>query len=279
MWEEAFSLAMNASPREGEIVVLFSGHERTSPLHYVGPRVLDYFLVHYVMSGSGWCRTSVGKHRLKAGDSFFIFPGTLSEYCSDESDPWRYCWIAFRGPLAEEWIRQLGISPERPAIVNEYSRKITSLFRSVYRSLQSGSGAAGDLQAGAYFRLLFAHWLQEAVPEPEPRRQLTEAEVQVERALQWFTLQYARPKSIAQLAKELGYHRTYFSKLFRDAVGMSPQQFLLQVRMERAKELLQQPLTVEQVASSVGFADSLYFSRQFKQRFGVSPSEYRSSLS
>ncbi|WP_199624526.1 AraC family transcriptional regulator [Paenibacillus alkalitolerans] len=275
MWEEAFTVAINGSHGDGEIVVLFSGHERTPAGHHVGPRVLDYFLVHYIMSGKGWCRASGDKQHLKAGDSFFQFPGTLSEYCSDETDPWRYCWIAFRGALAREWTEMLGVSPEQPALFSERNRKLLKLFQSVYRSLRSNDGISSDVQAGAYLRLLFSEWIRSRLPAPQPQRRMTQAEIQVERALQWFTLQYAQPKAIAKLAKDLGYHRTYFSKLFRKTVGMSPQQFLLHIRMERAKELLRQPLTVEQVASSVGISDPLYFSRQFKRRYGISPTEFR----
>jgi len=51
--------------------------------------------------------------------------------------------------------------------------------------------------------------------------------------------------------------------------------YLLKIRMERAKLLLLEPLTIEQVASSVGFTDALYFSKQFKKWYGRSPSEYR----
>ncbi|MNO02539.1 DNA-binding transcriptional regulator AraC [compost metagenome] len=52
-------------------------------------------------------------------------------------------------------------------------------------------------------------------------------------------------------------------------------QFLLKIRMERARLLLSEPLTVEQVAASVGFPDALYFSKQFKKWYGQAPTDYR----
>jgi AraC-like DNA-binding protein len=48
--------------------------------------------------------------------------------------------------------------------------------------------------------------------------------------------------------------------------------------MHKAAELLKQPLTIEQVASSVGFSDPLYFSRQFKKMYKKSPSNYRDHI-
>jgi AraC-like DNA-binding protein len=50
---------------------------------------------------------------------------------------------------------------------------------------------------------------------------------------------------------------------------------LIKVRLEKAKKLLKQPLTIEQVAFNVGFTDALYFSRQFKKYYGLSPTRYR----
>ncbi|MNC67478.1 Arabinose operon regulatory protein [compost metagenome] len=50
------------------------------------------------------------------------------------------------------------------------------------------------------------------------------------------------------------------------------------MRMDKAKNLLSGTLTIDQVASSVGFNDALYFSRQFRKFSGMSPSEYRSML-
>ena len=93
--------------------------------------------------------------------------------------------------------------------------------------------------------------------------------------MRWLELQYDRPISIEQLSKSLGYHRTHLSKLFKQTVGLSPMQYLMQLRLERAKTLLDSKWTVEQIASSVGFSDPLHFSKQFRRKYGLSPSAYR----
>ncbi|MCL6646417.1 MAG: catalase/peroxidase HPI, partial [Dehalococcoidia bacterium] len=80
----------------------------------------------------------------------------------------------------------------------------------------------------------------------------------VEQAIRWLNLQYSKPISIEEMAHTLGYHRTYLSKIFKQFTGLPPMGYLLKVRMERARQLLQEPLTVEQVASSVGYPDALY---------------------
>jgi len=78
-----------------------------------------------------------------------------------------------------------------------------------------------------------------------------------------------------ELAKETGYNRAYLSRMFKKTTGQSPAQYLLKLRMERARQLLGEPLTIGQIAASVGFADPFHFSRQFKKWHGCSPSELR----
>jgi AraC-like DNA-binding protein len=171
-------------------------------------------------------------------------------------------------------MERLGVTLEQPVVRTRERGPYIGLFRAVFRAL-SIAGAGGNERAGAYFRLLLAEWLLDHPAHGEPMEQISIAQRQIDKAIRYFTLQYAREILIAEVARELGYHRTHFSKIFRQVVGLPPQTYLLQIRMKKAAELLKQSLTIEQVASSVGFADPLYFSRQFKKMYNVSPSRYR----
>ena len=66
-----------------------------------------------------------------------------------------------------------------------------------------------------------------------------------------------------------------FAKVFRDAYGVSPKQYLTQLRMERARELiLSNRYTVSQIAQMTGYGEIYHFSKAFKQENGVTPTEY-----
>ncbi|MNN42803.1 HTH-type transcriptional activator RhaS [compost metagenome] len=101
---------------------------------------------------------------------------------------------------------------------------------------------------------------------------------QIDQAIRWISLQFHQQISIDQIAATLGYHRGHLSKAFKQRTGLSPKQYLLKMRMDKAKGLLEGTLSVDQVASSVGFNDALYFSKQFRKYFGIPPSEYRAAL-
>lgn len=268
------SVAINPDQPKGELAVLFAGNAQTPPAHQVGPQVLDYYLIHMIREGRGNFSCHGKTYSLQAGDHFMIFPGELVMYESDQQDPWSYCWIGFKGTSASQILSRCGFAPSRPIIRMEQLADFESFFSSVEQVLHEANAGA-SMEAEAYLRLVLAGYLKLHAAEENLGKPVPAGSQQVEKAVRWLTLQYTRPVTIKEMAGALGYHRTYLSKLFKQEMGISPRQFLLKIRMERARTLLSEPLTIEEIASSVGFSDPLYFSKQFKKWFGEAPSEYR----
>ncbi|MDF2648079.1 MAG: transcriptional regulator, AraC family [Paenibacillus sp.] len=279
-----YGRAINPFPRQGELTVLFAGYNQTAPFHQVGPHALDYHLVHLVISGKGSFAWRGQWRELGAGDCFFIYPDELTTYVSDEEDPWRYSWIGFRGTEAYKLLKEAGVSPDQPVVEHsgepEHDLQLQTLFIQLRDTLQSGK-AGSDLRAGAYLRHIFGELFDRIAVPPEEAGEhpsVAELERRMELAIRWLALQYHRPVSIEELAKETGYHRAYLTRMFRKKTGLSPTRYLLQLRMERAILLLREPLTIAEIASSVGYTDPLNFSKQFKKWHGRSPSELRMDL-
>jgi AraC family transcriptional regulator len=85
--------------------------------------------------------------------------------------------------------------------------------------------------------------------------------------------------SLQALANESGYSRVHFVRMFRAATGSSPHNYLLNLRLERARELLKNPsLSLIDIALDCGFSSHSHMSRLFHKRVGVTPSAYRRSL-
>ncbi|WP_159881950.1 AraC family transcriptional regulator [Paenibacillus puerhi] len=280
--KESYYVVSNPSvPAEDRsLVVLFAGNSQTRPGHKPGPKVVDYYLLHHVLSGKGTYTCAGRMYELRAGDTFLIEPDTLVQYTADLNAPWHYRWIAFEGSAAPELLRETGLNTQQPVVSTRRSRVVPSLFRQVQEAFQTRAAGA-SLKAAGCLHLILAE-LAQALPHGEPGQPAEETggERTVQQALQYLTAQYAEPITIELMAEALGYNRAYLSTLFKAYTGVSPVSFLLSLRLDKARHLLRErpELTVEQIASSVGFQDPLHFSKQFKRHYQTSPTDYRLSL-
>jgi AraC-like DNA-binding protein len=85
-----------------------------------------------------------------------------------------------------------------------------------------------------------------------------------------------QPWSVAELAKAAGYHVDHFSRVFRHVMGLGPQRFIIDAKMDRARQLLaESEFTVGQIADVLGFENRHFFSRQFLQHNACTPSVFR----
>ena len=93
---------------------------------------------------------------------------------------------------------------------------------------------------------------------------------------------YADPYfDLEKSIRAIPLHYDYLRKLFKKEMGRSPLEYLTDLRMNRARELLldgTRKLPIAEVAEACGFSDALYFSRVFKKRFGSSPTQFRQGV-
>lgn len=104
----------------------------------------------------------------------------------------------------------------------------------------------------------------------------SDAQRLVRQAMAYFHERYADPISRQDLASYLGMSGDYLTYCFRKEVGMTPIAYLNRYRINQAKELLtKSDKNITEIAMSVGFSDSSYFSRVFRRQVGISPEAYR----
>jgi AraC-like DNA-binding protein len=104
-------------------------------------------------------------------------------------------------------------------------------------------------------------------------------EAYVKKALEYISMNYSRKISVSQIARSVGLDRSYLYSLFMEYLKTSPQEYLINFRIEKACELMQANLlSIGDIARSVGYDDPLTFSKVFRKLKGVSPSKFRSSI-
>lgn len=228
------------------------GHHECPPGYAFGPAVRTHYLLHYVLSGSGFLEKSGQQVSVSTGDIFVILPGEITTYGTSTEDPWTYCWLGFTASgelacLSTPVIRQPPVRHIFQQITDccdlEYpDAKIFSLtFELLYLLSREKTGVhLGTADAAVYVKTYLEN-------------------------------SYMRKIDIAQLADTLHIDRRYLTHIFKKHYGIPPQAYLTQLRLEKAKEFLQAGYNVSSAASMSGFSDVCNFSRKYKAFFGVSP--------
>ena len=238
-------------------------------------RKLGSYAVVWVPSGSGWLETSATPQRLPVVDGtlFWLFPDVIHSYAPDATG-WVERWAMFEGPQAEMF-KQLGfLSPTRPLQYIVPSPVIDALFAQLHSDFSAGGPLLGVLGAASVYRLVVvAHELALAAQnESEPHVH------QMQQIRRWLEEHAFDPQEIDFVALAAMYHMGYSTlrRRFKQATGYSLKEYVLRIRLIRAKELLaftQQ--RISDIARCVGFADPYYFSRLFHAREGRSPELFR----
>jgi AraC-like DNA-binding protein len=259
--------------------VLFAGASQTEAGHKLGPKVYNYYLLHFIEQGKGQFVNDSIVYTLQAGDCFLIPPNQLVSYASDPIEPWRYRWIAFSGAGAEALIQEAGFTPQITVFTPGADSKISKMLFEVLEAFHNRKLGANLLSLG-YLYLIMGEAKETLLKDsPIPVGETVVQRI-VKQMIHYMASQYAYPISIEQMCHSLGYNRAYLSRIFRKETGTTPVSYLLKLRIEKSRQLLRgkPELSIEQIAASVGMTDPLYFSRQFRKIYGKSPSEYRKSV-
>ncbi len=256
-----------------DFIVSSIGLEQTRPGHTIGPWVRGKYIIHYVFGGKGTFNgVPVGR-----GSAFLICPNHLHTYVSDTDDPLKYGWISFLGRKADAVLQESGLPLRNHVFDCPWTDEVETLFGALCADRHE-SCETEDFLKGCFHLLLSFH--KKAYRDsPAGGRRGSLRREHVRNAVKFIDDQYCHRLSVADVAAATFVSAHYLSNIFKEEMGVSPQQYILHVRMKRAVELLAiDGLSVTAVGISVGYPDVLAFSKAFRKTFGVSPREYRESL-
>lgn len=250
------------------------GIEACAAGHDHGPAVRDHYLIHYILSGTGIFKVGDCTYTLHAGEGFLICPQAVTYYQADGNNPWHYCWVGFHGHQAEAALREAGLSQEQPIFRYNRDSALHDQFMKFIHTDHLNTAGELHLIGTLYALLSMLIELQPHPPASHPRHGKKEA--YAAQVIAFIEAHYADKISIAEIARYVGLDRSYLCSLFQDCVHTSMQEYLIQFRMKKAIQLLDNPLlAIGDVARSVGYQDPLLFSKIFKKHAGVSPRHYR----
>ncbi|MDO4417808.1 MAG: AraC family transcriptional regulator [Eubacteriales bacterium] len=252
----------------------YCGIEECSPGHSFGPYIRDEYVLHIVLDGKGVFRNGKDCFEIGADNMFLIYPGEETFYKADELDPWYYCWIGFHGASAGQLMENIGFTRCNPVLPFAEGNAV---LETLHKAMQIET----DILTEVFFRracinkvmaLLLNGSAHHRVLGSVPSQEFSYTAY----AARYLQRHFAERVRVDKLAEKIGISRSYLVRLFREHFGISPQEYLIQLRMTHASGcLLLTDDSIRSIALESGYQDPLAFSRYFKQRFGVSPRMYR----
>ncbi|MBP8989054.1 MAG: AraC family transcriptional regulator [Clostridia bacterium] len=229
----------------------------------------DYYLM-YLCRGGLTLYQKEDKIPFSPGQFVLIKPCYETRYCKEDYNTMIYYWAHFTGYGAPEFLSdcyledlilyEAGVC--QPAIDTFHDLFNQFIYRDTYFQISSST--------------LMMQILVSLRRAADNRAQNKVTAERISRSLAYIHQHYSRPITVQDLADMEHLSVSRYSALFRVCMGLSPQSYIIDLRLRMATELLQRTdLTIKQVAHTVGYEDQLYFSRLFKARKGISPSSYQ----
>lgn len=247
------------------------GFQKCEPLYQWGPGVRDHYLIHYIINGKGIYQVNGATYELSAGDCFLVFPNTEVVYQADANDPWEYTWVGFAGSDAAMILRATDFSKENPVILQfAGGDEAKHQLLHIYDARGNGYEHAVEMTGRLYTTLaVFMHYAQ-TTPAPNS------ANSYVQKSIEYISANYSYPITVEDIASYVGLSRSHLFRSFETVLGVSPKEYLTDFRIKQACYLLEHSsLSMTAIANSIGFDNSLYFSKTFHKKKGMAPKEYR----
>ena len=241
-------------------------------------------LFHFVQKGKGTVinYTNNEEYQIHGGEAFVFHPENAYYYAADQDDPWSYVWFSIAGEQMERlmaFLQEKHIGAVHLQEPNVVLGRIRQLF-----SYQQWSPLCDELfYSGIVSMLLYDFFtgmpLDTHLPEGTTDSGRTDTNRYIFLATGYIAEHYAQSLTVEEIAKFVGIERSYFSRLFKKHTGMTPGEYLMRYRINKATFLLaNSDKRVADISLEVGFNYEHYFTKVFKQCIGITPSEYRKRI-
>lgn len=274
---ERYRVLNDIEERVNDLQLAYCGSEQCAPGHRFGPNRRECFVLHVVRSGDGRLLLNGEEFRLGEGFAFVLRAHQEAWYEADHENPWNYFWVGFSGVDAETCVRKAGFPKERPFRPVGCAEKLGEYLDEMLDAHQLNFW--NSLRRNANLMLFFSELIQDYTSTQSLRQSYSYSSSSYVRYVKDYIDRYYEKKlRIGAIAEYIGVNRSYLSNSFRRETGVSPQEYLMGIRIRRAQTLLRESgLMIAEIAQQVGYPDALAFSRIFRQRVGLSPSAYRRS--
>lgn len=235
-------------------------------------RILQEYQINYITEGSGVFETADAQFQVVPGSILVLRPGVWHRYKPDTSTGWTEHYIGFNGDFCQNLFNEGFFPQSKPVLFVGFQENLLKLFQEVMQLVKDEK--TGHQQVCAANTILALSKILSIIRNQEFAGKSIEKTIR--KACLYFRENLNTNVSIEQLAQDLNVGYSYFRQMFRKYTGISPTQYHLSLRIQKAKDLLvSTDQSFKEIAIDLGFESYFYFSRIFKDKTGKSPMEFR----
>ena len=221
-----------------------------------------YCLFEHVLEGKGQFFVNGKWQTITAGDTFIVLKSDAYQLYSDKNEPLKKIWIGFASEYVEKMLEGYNLQ------TGIYRANTKNHFQNLYDfSKINASPLSKYFKVAENLHAIITEIAQSRISAKDDPVSLIKNEL--------LTLVYSRC-SLDEIAEKLFMSKSNLIRIFKKQTAITPYQFLLGEKLKAAKALLNSTtMSIKSISDTLCFTDEHYFSFLFKQKVGVSPSDYR----
>lgn len=233
----------------------------------------DYQMI-YVAKGKGCFVLEGQKQEVGEGTVIFYKPGQAQQYSYSYKDKPEIYWIHFTGYGVERYLEELKIGNQQTYEIG-FNEECIELFNKMITELQIKQHYYENIVEGMMLQLLGVMARNAA----EDNQNISNRHQYIQKIIEEMHRNSEMPLMIKAYAKNCNISVCWFINSFKEVTGLTPQQYIIHIKINRAKGLLvDTEMSIAEIADIVGFQNAFYFSRVFKKITGDSPKVWRQRL-
>ena len=238
-------------------------------------RVIHERQVIMITNGEGVFESAHASFPVKAGSIVILHKDQWHRYKPDKETGWHEYWVGFDGPLADLIFSKSILKKDHPVLDIGDHEVLLNQFLKIFNLLEMRKPGFEKV-AACYVPVMLAFIESFLKMKPLQGKRI---ESIVQKAQVVLSENFDQPVDFHHLAAELAVSYSWFRKMFKAYTGISPHQYVLKLRLQKARDILTYTSkSIKEVAFECGFESPYYFSKYFKADTNYTPSDFRDRL-
>lgn len=236
-------------------------------------RYLKEYQLVYISNGKGTFEANgLPPQKIGPGTVFLLFPDVWHRFYPDFNTGWEEYWVGFHGDYAKYLLEQKCFSPENPIISVGFIPEFLDIFSNLIETIETDNHLLKKMASFHLINLLGIAYTSVL----KNNRGLTHKQKIIHKMQNEIHAQWNKNIDFKALCADFKVSYSWFRKSFKEILDTSPSQYLLMLRLRNATRIIQETdLSISQVAFECGFHSEHYFSRIFKQKMKLNPTDVR----